>query len=270
MSWCGMELELVGKRAIVTGGSRGIGLAIADALAAEGTHVTVVARGGERLDNAAAHLSCRGARVISEAADTRDDDAVRSMVKAVTRRLGGGDILVNSAARPASARGVPNLSKLTDDDVRVEVETKVLGYLRCAQAVAPYPIRQGWGRIVNLSGLNARQSGSLVGSIRNAVVSAMTKNLADELGTCGVTVTALHPGVTVTGRTDAVLRARAEERGISPQVLAAELGARTSIGRLVTAAEVASVAVFLASPRSVAIAGDSIAVGGGARGVIHY
>ena len=110
----------------------------------------------------------------------------------------------------------------------------------------------GWGRIVNVSGLAARQTGSVVGSVRNVAVAALTKNLADELGPSGVNVTVVHPGPTVTERVPPV-----DASGVS-------------IGRLVTAAEVADVIVFLCSPRSVAVNGDAIAVGGGARGAIHY
>jgi NAD(P)-dependent dehydrogenase (short-subunit alcohol dehydrogenase family) len=180
------------------------------------------------------------------------------------------DVLVNAAARPASSAPVPPLAELTDDALRAEVETKVLGYLRCARAVAPLMAARGWGRIVNVSGLNARLSGSLVGSVRNVAVAAMTKNLADELGPSGITVTTVHPGTTVTERTAPMLLDRAVREGTSPGEVEARLAAATSIGRLVTAAEVADVVAFLCSPRSAGITGDAIAVGGGTRGVIHY
>jgi NAD(P)-dependent dehydrogenase (short-subunit alcohol dehydrogenase family) len=129
---------------------------------------------------------------------------------------------------------------------------------------------QGWGRIVNVSGLNARLSGSLAGSVRNVAVAAMTKNLADELGPAGIGVTVVHPGTTVTERTPALLLDRAARDGVTPGEAEARLAAATSLGRLVTAAEVADVVVFLASPRSAAVTGDAIAAGGGTRGVIHY
>jgi NAD(P)-dependent dehydrogenase (short-subunit alcohol dehydrogenase family) len=101
-------------------------------------------------------------------------------------------------------------------------------------------------------------------------VAAMTKNLADELGPAGVNVTVVHPGMTATERTPAMIAALAGARGISEADAAAQLSAGTSIGRMVTAAEVADVVAFLASPRSAAITGDAIAAGGGARGAIHY
>lgn len=264
-----MDLELTGKRAIITGGSRGIGFAVADRLAAEGADVAIVARDREALDKAAARLGGHGTRVVVSPADTRDDAAVRAMVTDVVTTLGGVDILVNAAARAAGAP-VPPLAELSDDDVRVEVETKVLGYLRTARAVAPYMVAKGWGRIINISGLNARTTGSIPGSIRNIAVAALSKNLADELGPSGVTVTTVHPSITVTERTPPVVLARAERTGTTVEEAAAALGASTSIGRLVTAAEVADVITFLASPRSAAMTGDAVVVGGGARGPIYY
>lgn len=268
-----MDLQLTGKRAVVTGASRGIGLAVARALVGEGVAVAVVARGAESLHAAASALATgHGSTptVVAIPADTTDDTSVRAMAARAIELLGGVDILVNSAARPAGAGPVARLGETTDDAVRAELESKVLGYLRCARALAPGMVEQGWGRIINISGLNARWAGSLVGSVRNVAVSAMTKNMADELGPSGVNVTVVHPGYTVTERTPGMFADRAAERGVSPDEVAAELARATGIGRLVTAEEVADVVTFLASPRSVAITGDAVAVGGGQRGPIHY
>jgi NAD(P)-dependent dehydrogenase (short-subunit alcohol dehydrogenase family) len=246
---------------VVTCGSRGIGLAVADQLAAEGAAVTLVARDKDALEQAVARVERHGTTVLARPTDTRDDAAVRAMVADVVGTLGGVDILVNAAAEPAGGP-VPPLADLPDDALRAEIETKVLGYLRCARAV--------WGRIINVSGLAARQTGSIVGSIRNVAVAAMTKNLADELGPRGITVTAVHPGMTVTERVPQLFAGMAERAGSTEQDVAARFAAATSIGRLITAEEVADVVTFLASPRSVAISGDAIAVGGGSRGSIHY
>jgi NAD(P)-dependent dehydrogenase (short-subunit alcohol dehydrogenase family) len=265
-----VDLQLTGKRAIVTGASRGIGLAIADTLATEGADVVLVARGSAALDAAAQRVARPGRRALALAADTTDDASVRAMVAAAAGELGGLDILVNAAAQPAGPGASAPLARLADDDLRTEVETKVLGYLRTARAVAPYLTAQGWGRIINISGLAARQATSAFGSIRNVAVAALTKNLADELGPAGVNVTVVHPGVTVTERTPAVIADFAAGRGISAADAERKLAAAVTIGRLVTAAEIADVVAFLASPRSVAINGDAIAVGGGTRGAIHY
>jgi len=247
-----MDLGLTGKRALVTGGSRGIGLAVARALAAEGADVALVARGAEAVERAAADLTAQtGRRVIGVPADTGDDESVAAAVATVADRLGGVDILVNAAATPNT--GAP----LTEDMLEAEINVKVRGYLRTARAVAPLMVAQGWGRIINISGLAARQTGTVVGSVRNVAVAAMTKNLADELGPQGVNVTVVHPGMTRT------------ERALDPD-LERRVAAGVSIGRIVAAEEVADVVAFLASPRSVALNGDPVVASGGAKGPIHY
>jgi NAD(P)-dependent dehydrogenase (short-subunit alcohol dehydrogenase family) len=264
-----MDLQLTGKRAIVTGASRGIGFAVAAVLAGEGADVVLVARNQPALDDAATRLP-EGGRALPIAADTNDDAAVRAMVARTMAELGGVDILVNAAAQPGSAGPPRPLADTVDDDLRADIETKVLGYLRCARAVAPHMTAQGWGRIVNISGLAARQTGNLFGSVRNVAVAALTKNLAEELGPAGVNVTVVHPGLTVTERTPAMVARLAATSGVTEDEARNRLDRGVTIGRLVTAAEVADVVAFLASPRSVAINGDAIAAGGGARGAIHY
>jgi NAD(P)-dependent dehydrogenase (short-subunit alcohol dehydrogenase family) len=104
----------------------------------------------------------------------------------------------------------------------------------------------------------------------HVAVAALTKTLADELGPCGINVTVVHPGMTVTERTPAMLAALAAANGSTGAQVAASMAGHVSIGRFVTAAEVADVVAFLASPRSVAINGDAIAAGGGTLGAIHY
>jgi NAD(P)-dependent dehydrogenase (short-subunit alcohol dehydrogenase family) len=132
-------------------------------------------------------------------------------------------------------------------------------------------IAGGWGRIINVSGLAARKSGSLTGSIRNAAVAALTKGLADELGSKGINVTTVHPGATRTERTAEFVKKRAQTDGVSEAEAEKRMySAQSLIGRIVEAEEVADVIVFLASPRSVSITGDVIATGGGAAGAIYY
>jgi NAD(P)-dependent dehydrogenase (short-subunit alcohol dehydrogenase family) len=260
-----MDLELTGRRAVVTGGSRGIGLAVGRALAAEGVDVALVARTEDVLARAAADVAgASGRTVIGVPADTGDDASVATMVGLVVAQLGGVDILVNAAATPAT--GAP----FTDDDLEDEINVKVRGYLRCARAVAPLMVESGWGRIVNVAGLAARQTGNLVGTVRNVAVAALTKNLADELGPRGVNVSVVHPGMTRTERTPEAMAAMAQSRGVTVDELERALAGAVSLGRIVTAEEVAAVVTFLASPRSVAINGDPVVVSGGARGSIHY
>jgi NAD(P)-dependent dehydrogenase (short-subunit alcohol dehydrogenase family) len=240
----------------VSGGSRGIGKAVARQLALEGVDVGIAARDRARIDQTCADLAAAtGRRIVGHPCDTRDDGSVKAMVDALADELGGVDILVNAAAMPGGVTPPPTLADITADALWEEVNTKVMGYLRCAREVAPRMIGQRWGRIINVSGLAARQTGSLLGSIRNVSVAAMTKNLADELGEHGINVTCVHPGATRTERTTDEMAARP---------------ARNTIGRWVDAEEVAFVVAFLASPKSISITGDSIACGGGTRGAIHY
>jgi NAD(P)-dependent dehydrogenase (short-subunit alcohol dehydrogenase family) len=265
-----MDLQLSGKRALVTGGSRGIGRAIARQLGLEGARVAIAARGAAQLDLTAAELAAETGRpVLAVTLDTREDASAAAAVTQTVEALGGLDILVNAAAEPAG-RAPPKLGEITDKAFWDDVDVKVLGYLRMAREAAPHMIANGWGRIINISGLNARQSGSIIGSIRNVSVAALSKNLADELGPMGVNVTVVHPGVTRTEGLSTLLAHRAAAGGRSVEAVETQLAAAISIGRIVDAAEVADVVAFLASPRSVAITGDAIAVGGGARGAIYY
>ncbi len=268
-----MDLELVGKRAVVTGASRRIGLAVAKALSAEGAHVALVARDAAALEEAKkAVLEAGGlaaGQVITVGCDTGDDHAVRHMAADVAAVFGGVDILVNAAARVNSGATV-GIEEFDENEFNEQLNVKVLGYLRCARAVAPSMKASGWGRIINISGLAARMSGAITGTVRNVAVAAMTKNLADELGHHGINVTVVHPGLTVTEKTPEMLALRVERAGVPAAEVEKQLAASVSIGRLVTAEEVASVVTFLSSPRSVAINGDAIVVGGGTVGPIYY
>jgi len=267
-----MDLQLNGKRALVTGGSRGIGKAVARALAQEGADVALLARDAQRLAAAASELAVETRRrVVGVRADTTSDEQVRAAVADAVRQLGGAiDILVNAAAEPGGYGAPPKLGEITGDHFHAEMNTKVMGYVRCAREVAEGMRARGWGRIVNISGLAARQSGNAVGSMRNVAVAALTKNLADELGPFGINVTVVHPGLTRTERTASMVAARAAAQGVAPEAIEAQMAAGNSIQHVVDAAEVADVVAFLCSPRSRAIHGDAIAAGGGAPRSIHY
>jgi NAD(P)-dependent dehydrogenase (short-subunit alcohol dehydrogenase family) len=245
-----MDLQLTGKRALVVGGTKGIGRAAAVA------------------DVAAALAVETGGTVHGVVIDSRDDASVLAGVAEAVAVMGGVDILVNTAAAPWTAAKNTVASQTSDDAMRAEFEEKVLGYLRTARAVAPHMIAGGWGRIVNISGLGARKSGSVAQTVRNISVAAITKNLADELGPQGVNVTVVHPGLT---RTDAVA-ALVDQRVAAGRSLAeAERQmADNIIGRIVTPEELAAVIVFLASPLSVAITGGAVDAGGGTPGIVTY
>jgi NAD(P)-dependent dehydrogenase (short-subunit alcohol dehydrogenase family) len=259
-----VDLGLQGRGAVVTGGSRGIGKAVAKALAAEGVRVLIVGRDASALAASAVEVNAQGWIVC----DTGVEAKVKAMAVEAAHRLGGVDILINCAASPGGQSAPPRLAEVTDEIFWSDINVKVLGYLRCIREVVPF-MRAG-GRIINVSGLAARSTGSTVGSMRNVAVAAMTKNLADELAPLGLAVVCIHPGVTRTEKTPATIRWRAESEGLTEAEAEHRMSQRSLTGRLIDADEVAAIITFVASPVAVAINGDSIAAGGGAPGAIHY
>lgn len=266
-----MDLELSGKTAIITGGSRGIGKAIARELALEGVDVVIVARRQEALEATATELRrASGRQVLPIAADTGVLESVQEMVRKASEALGHVDILVNAAAQPAGGSPPPKLAEITDDLVWAEMNVKVMGYLRCAREVTPHMLRQGWGRIILIGGMGARLSGSAINSMRNVALVAMAKNLADELGPHGVNVTVVHPGTTRTERTPGMIASQAARLGISEREAEQRMAEGNSVRKLIDAREIAYLVTFLASPKSIAINGDVIAAGGGFGRAIYY
>ena len=266
-----MDLGLKGKTAIITGGSSGIGKAVAREFGLEGVDVVLASRTLANLQAVATELAAEtGGRYIPITVDTSDEESIKAMVQQAGQELGHIDILINSAARVGGSRPAPVLAEITEEDFWDDMKTKVLGYLTCAREVAPYMTSQGWGRIINISGLAARQSGTIIGSMRNVSVAAMTKNLADQLGPKGINVTVVHPGLTRTERTAAIVEAQMSSQGITAEEAEKRMASNISIGRMVDAEEIAYVITFLASPKSVAINGDAIATAGGSGRAIHY
>jgi NAD(P)-dependent dehydrogenase (short-subunit alcohol dehydrogenase family) len=242
-----MDLGLTGRVAIVTGGSRGIGKAIAGELAREGADVAVCGRNRATIGEAAEALAKdTGRRVIPIVADTTKWDSVTGMVKTVLDQLGRVDVLVNNAATPGGLVSGP-LADADEAALLEDIDTKVLGYLRCAKAVAPHMQGRGWGRIVNIGGLSGRRSGNISG-LRNAAIVHLTKTLSDQLGQHGITVNLVHPGATRTERTDAATEKRA---------------AGNAIRRIVDASEIAQVVTFLASTKAANVTGIAIDASGG-------
>jgi NAD(P)-dependent dehydrogenase (short-subunit alcohol dehydrogenase family) len=242
-----MDLGLTGRAAIVTGGSRGIGRAIAKMLASEGVDVAICARQRQALDEAAKALSQEtGRRIIPIVADTMSSESVAELVDATLKTFGRVDVLVNNASTPGGMVRGP-LAEADDKTLLEDIDTKVVGYLRCAKAVAPHMQQRRWGRIVNIGGLSGRRSGNISG-LRNAAVVHLTKTLADELGAHGITVNLVHPGTTRTERTDAETERRASSNAIR---------------RIVDASEIAQVVTFLASTKAANVTGVAIDASGG-------
>jgi NAD(P)-dependent dehydrogenase (short-subunit alcohol dehydrogenase family) len=242
-----MDLGLSGRVAIVTGGSRGIGRAIAKMLASEGVDVAICARQRQALEEAAKTLSQEtGRRIIPIVADTMSSESVAQLVDMTMKTFGRVDVLVNNASTPGGMVRGP-LAEANDKTLLEDIDTKVVGYLRCAKAVAPHMQQRRWGRIINIGGLSGRRSGNISG-LRNAAIVHLTKTLADELGAQGITVNLVHPGTTRTERTDAETERRA---------------ATNAIRRIVDASEIAQVVTFLASTKAANVTGVAIDASGG-------
>src|SRR5215831_16173476 len=267
-----MDLGLKGKRALVTGGSLGIGKAIALELAREGVDVAIVARTKDRLEAAARQLEGQtGRKVIPLVADVTSHEQVDRAVAQAAERLGGLQILVNCGS--ASATGP--IESVVDEDLLQDFNVKYVGALRCARAAIPYLKQGGWGRIINISGTNARNAGNLSGGARNGSLVHLTKTLAVQLGRYGITVNCVHPGITRTERTPRLLAARAAELGIpvgevEKRDFAYESPRGNSICRMVDAAEIAYLTVFLASDRAWAVSGELVVATGGAGRSVYY
>lgn len=262
--------RLDGKVALVTGGYGGIGDAVCRGLAAVGAKVAVTGHNADKACACADALTQQGADAFATAFDSVSVAETRRMVDEVAGHFGRLDILVNCAARVAGTVPEPKLADITDDSFFPDMNVKVLGYLRCAREAAPYMRQNGWGRIINLSGLAARRGGSILAATRNAAVVAASKSLADELGPHGINVAVVHPGTTFTERIPGMIAGLAEREGISHEEAERRIGSGSLVGRIIDAREVAYVVAFLASPKSVAITGELIGVSGGMPGAIFY
>lgn len=257
-----MDLELGGKRAIITGGSRGIGKSIALALASEGVAVGICSRSSESLSATASELENRtGQKIYFATADTTITESVESFINAAAVELGGIDILVNNAAAPGGLVMGP-LDTASPEELLADFDTKVVGYLRSAKAAAPYMKQQGWGRIINIGGLAARSGGAISG-MRNLALTHFTKTLSNELGPHGITVNIIHPGATRTERTGPMQETQARKLNLPLDEVERKASAGIDIRRMVESEEIAYLTTFLASPKASAITGEAIAAGGG-------
>ncbi len=266
-----MDLQLNGKKAIVTGGSAGMGKATARQLAREGCDVAIGARREEPLLEAAKEITREtGQKIVPIVVDTLVGESIAKFVEQAAATLGGIHILANCAARVGGT--IPdNMEAISDAQIIKDFEEKFLGYYRCARAAAPYMKQAGWGRIINLSGGAGRTPGTAISTpARNIACVALTKSLANALGPFGVNVNAIYPGTTLT---EAVLERHREQAEREKKTLDAhlmELRQRSLIRYLVTAEDVAHVVAFLCSPLAIGITGEAISVSGGTNADMHY
>jgi len=248
--------DLAGRVALVSGGSRGIGLEIAEGLGEAGARVAIGARRWEFLAEAEQHLRRRGVEVLKLLGDVADPAVAEGWVSAVVERFGRLDVLVNAAG---VSWGAPTL-EMPYEHFRSVVETNLGGTFLLAQAACRQMVRQGeGGRVLNVASIAGLAGGrpdelSAIGySASKAGVIGLTRTLATHMAGQGILVNAICPGFFPTRMTRGLL-AEAGER----------IAARTPLGRIGRPGELKGVAVFLASPASSYITGQAIAVDGGA------
>jgi 3-oxoacyl-[acyl-carrier protein] reductase len=262
-----MELGLRGKTALVTGGSKGIGRAVAYGLAAEGARVAICARDPEALARAAREIEEKtGQAVLTIPADLSALATVTRVATEALSGLGRLDILVNNAG---AIKGGDFLTTPDEEWLR-GWSLKLLGYIRMAREVLPVMQRQGGGRIVNVVGAAARNPSPtyMMGGTANAALINFTKALADLGARSNVLVTGVSPGPVKTERWDNLVRQQAAAAGEDVASYAREQNAGLPLGRIALPEEVADLVCFLASDRAAFLTGITITVDGGAtRGV---
>jgi len=239
-----------GKVALVTGGSRGIGFAIADLLAREGARVAICARNIDRAQDAAAQLRDSGLDVQAFQANVGDPDSVINLVKEVLSRHSRIDVLVNNAGVTADAL----LLRMKDDQWNQVIQTNLTGVFHCTKAVAKQMLKQRWGRIISISSVAglAGNPGQANYAASKAGMIGFTKSVARELASRGITANVVAPGFIVTDMTESV-----------SEQTRAELLERIPLGRFGSAEDVARAVVFLASEGAGYITGQVIQVDGG-------
>ena len=261
-----MDLGLAGKVVLVTGGSKGIGYACAEAFAAEGARVALVSRSEVNLAAAAARLAAQGHNAYCVSADLSGRDAGDRIVAEVESVLGALDVLVNSAG--AAKRYAPE--ELDVAAWHDAMDAKYFSYVHAMQAVLPGMLARARGVIINIIGSGGKVAGAvhLPGGAANAALMLVSAGLAHAYGKKGIRVNAINPGLTLTGRVEEGVAAESRRSGVAPADLLARGAERIPLGRYAKPEEIASVAVFLASSRASYVTGAIVPMDGGANPVI--
>ena len=259
-----MDLGLKDKVALVTGGSKGIGKAVARGLADEGARVAICARTQNELDAAVGELAkATGADIYAVSGDLTNEAGVQRIVDLTVKKFGRIDILVNNAG--AAPGGL--LLDLKEEDWQLALQLKFMGYVRCMKAVIPHMLKQGKGRIVNVVGNDGvKPIGiELTPSAANAADLAVTVALAEQYGKNNICINAINPGPVATERWDYLIGGIAKTRRISVDEAQKRAEKSIPLGRICTPEEVANVVVFVASDRASFMNGAIITLDGGQR-----
>ncbi len=257
-----MDLGLAGCRVLVTGGSKGIGLACAKAFVAEGARVAVVSRSEAHL--ATARAACPG--IVTVAADLSDADAALSAVEQIETALGGIDVLINSAG--AAVRTAPD--DLTPAAWRAAMEAKFLTCIHVIDPVVKRMASRRSGVIVTIVGNGGKVASPshLPGGAANAALMLATVGLAATYASQGLRILALNPGLTLTDRLTAGMQAEAKRLGVTPDEALRRVTDQIPMGRLAEPEEVAAVALFAASPRASYLTGVVITMDGASSPIV--
>jgi NAD(P)-dependent dehydrogenase (short-subunit alcohol dehydrogenase family) len=263
-----MDLQLTNRHVLITGGSKGIGLACAQAFLDEGARVTLIARQPETLARAQDQLTQNhpADRVHTLSADLVDAAAAAQAVNDAVAHHGPIDVLVNSAG--AAKRTPPH--ELTISAWHDAMDAKYFSYLHVLDPVIKRMVEQGHGAVVNIIGAGGKVASPvhLPGGAANAALMLVTVGMANAMASKGVRVNALNPGATVTERLQEGLRAEARLQGISEDQALQNATARIPMGRMAQPEEVAHAAVFLASAKASYLTGVVMAMDGATHPIV--
>lgn len=266
-----MNLDLSGRVALVTGGSKGIGRATAVTLARDGADVAICARGeGDLAATAEEVRSATGRRCLAVSADLSTLDGCQRFVRGAAEHFGRADILVCCANMHGA--GGATFTAIPDEQWLYHFNVKFFSSVRCAREAIPHMQRDRWGRIILVSGMATRLV-RLFATDNGPVCAALTnlaKQLAAQVVGDGIRVNVLHPDLTRTPLLTALLSREARQRNVPVEQIEREHAARAPLGRLLEPEEIANVVAYLCSAAADAITGQSIAVDGGAAPSVHY
>jgi 3-oxoacyl-[acyl-carrier protein] reductase len=257
-----MDLGIKGKRAIVTGGTSGIGFETARLLLEEGVRVLITGRNADKLAKARDALAGKSGEVHAIVADMSKEADIKRMVDTAKEKLGGVDILINNAGTMYSGR----FAVIDDNEMKHQLETKLFGFLRAIRLVYPMMKAQKWGRIVNtIGGAGKEPDPYMFGSgMTNSALLNLTKSLSTEFGEDNVLVNAICPGWVATDLWKRNAEGLKQDLGAKSEDEARKLAARkNSLNRFGKPEELANATVFLCSERASYITGVSLNMDGG-------